>query len=148
MGLSGPFCGGVRNRAGTAPCRHSLCVKTIPFSLRRNCKTLLVQSSILCWTLLTSIPTKRCSSRISPVQAGGIIPGTACFWRDSSIITFFLYSLIKSAPCGFQIIGSSWIHSYLFFNPSALQILLLLHTVQFLINSFQTNVSLQQMHIL
>lgn len=26
-----------------------------------------------------------------------------------------LYSLIKSTPCGFQITGSSWIHSYFFF---------------------------------
>lgn len=50
------------------------------------------------------------------------------------------HSLIKSAPSGFQIIGSSSIHSYLFFflNPSALQILLLFHTVHFLINSVLT----------
>lgn len=33
-------------------------------------------------------------------------------------------------------------------DPSALQILLLSHTVQFSINSFQANVSLQQIHTL
>lgn len=115
LGLSGPFCGGVRNELEPCPANTVCCIRTIPFSLRRNCKALLVQSSILWWTLLTSVPTKRCSPRTPPVLAGGIVPGTTCFQRDSSIITFFLYDLIKSAPCGFQIIGSSWIHSYLFF---------------------------------
>lgn len=81
-----------------------------------------------------------------PVPKESLLPRTAHLQRfqHENVLP---ESLIKSALCGFQIIGSSWVHSYRLYPP-ALQIPLPSQTVQSPVSAFQMKVFLQQMQIL
>lgn len=128
----------VRNRHSSTP--------ALLHSLGRNCEGHLVQPSMLCGTRLSSSPSKRCSSCTPPGQKepvpqdrppGGIRHEHIFPQLDQLCFQWLLNHRFKLNP-----------QLPVFFNPTALQILLLFHTVQSLINSFLTNVSLQQMRIL
>lgn len=120
-------------------------IRTTTFTLGKNFKGHLVQSSISYWTLLSSRPSKRCSSWIPPKAS--LFSRTVHLWGDFSIIMFFSTVWLNLLPW----LSNHWLKldpqlPYFFLHPSALQTLLLSHTAQFSVPFRQ--VSLQQMHVL
>lgn len=113
-----------RNRAGTMGFRRILWDQAYSLLSEETVKVSL--SNHPSGSSSPAVPSK--GAHLESLQCERIAcPGTAPCWGHCS--TFLLCSLINSAPCGRQIIGSRWIHNYLFLSTCPSDSASILHSL-------------------